>query len=62
MDAANSSDVEAPKDPGALKSHPSLTDNEIHGERLCYAKRGASPFLAVMARKLDAFITHARGN
>ena len=32
MDATGGGDVEAPKDPGALKSHPSLTDNEIQGE------------------------------
>ncbi len=29
----NGADVEAPKDPGALKSHPSLSDNEILGEK-----------------------------
>lgn len=26
-------DVEAPKDPGALKTHTSFTDNEIQGHR-----------------------------
>ncbi len=31
MDPTNTGDVEAPKDPGALKSHE-VTDNEISGK------------------------------
>ena len=32
MDTSNSGDVEAPKDPGALKTHSSVTDTEILGK------------------------------
>ena len=41
MDPAGSNDVEAPKDPGALKSHD-VTDNEILGK-----KRNATPMVGV---------------
>ena len=32
MDPTITADLEAPKDPGALKAQPSVTDNEILGE------------------------------
>ncbi|TRY61887.1 hypothetical protein TCAL_09266 [Tigriopus californicus] len=36
MDGGNSEDLEAPKDPGALKHHAGLTDTEIDGHRNVY--------------------------
>ena len=32
MDPTITADLEAPKDPGALKAQPSVTDNEILGK------------------------------
>ena len=32
MDPSITSDLEAPKDPGAFKPHASVTDNEILGK------------------------------
>lgn len=34
MDPTITADLEAPKDPGALKAQPSVTDNEILGKLL----------------------------
>ena len=45
MDPSGSgADVEAPKDPGALKSHPSLSDNEILGKKAGERKKNSTIF------------------
>ena len=36
MDPSVTADLEAAKDPGALKAHTSVTDNEILGKSNCF--------------------------